>query len=69
VISQYRCELLTSQLLALLTRYGIGTDREEESKVDRALEEDDKKKMAEATWVFDGQVGCVRVLSIACRVP
>jgi hypothetical protein len=24
--------------------------------VDRALEEDDKKRMAEATWVFDGQV-------------
>jgi elongation factor 3 len=35
--------------------YGIGTDREEDSKVDRALEEDDKKRMAEATWVFDGQ--------------
>jgi hypothetical protein len=40
----------------LINRYGIGTDREEESKVDRALEEDDKKKMADATWEFDGQV-------------
>ncbi|KAI8468023.1 MAG: elongation factor EF-3 [Monoraphidium minutum] len=37
-------------------RYGIGSDREEESKVDRALEEEDKKRMAEATWNFDNQV-------------
>lgn len=26
------------------------------AQVDRALEEDDKRRMAEATWVFDGQV-------------
>ncbi|GBF90643.1 elongation factor EF-3 [Raphidocelis subcapitata] len=40
----------------LIKVYGIGTDREEDSKVDRALEEEDKKRMAEATWEFDGQI-------------
>ena len=50
--------------------YGAGADREGDAKVDRALEEEDKRRMAEATWTFDGQVrgGVGRAAATAAAV-
>ena len=50
--------------------YGAGADREGDAKVDRALEEVDKRRMAEATWTFDGQVrgGVGRAAATAAAV-
>jgi elongation factor 3 len=44
----------TTPLKYVWHRFGMGEDKEESAKVSRQIEEDDKKKMAAAFWVFDG---------------
>ena len=44
----------TTPLKYMFKRFGRGEDTEEASKVDRQDEEEDKKKMADAVWMFDG---------------
>eukprot|EP00879_Flechtneria_rotunda_P012292 GHRR01012838.1.p1 GENE.GHRR01012838.1~~GHRR01012838.1.p1 ORF type:complete len:428 (+),score=174.32 GHRR01012838.1:930-2213(+) len=44
----------TTPLKYMFKRFGMGQDVEDSHKVDRQAEEEEKKKMAEATWVFDG---------------
>jgi len=44
----------TTPLKYVWYRFGMGEDKEESAKVTRQVEEDDKKRMAEAFWMFDG---------------
>uniref|UniRef100_A0A383W2Z9 Elongation factor 3 n=1 Tax=Tetradesmus obliquus TaxID=3088 RepID=A0A383W2Z9_TETOB len=44
----------TTPLKYMFKRFGLGQDQEDAHKVDRQAEDEEKKKMAEAYWMFDG---------------